>query len=136
MNWDRVARDQRARRHGSEYAYGELPPTGSVADVGRYFESRPPGSPRGSQLRATSPALPKGGSTRLGNRVNALRAILRAVNGPRWRSADRGRRLQIVNDMRGLLRELEAVAPEHPAVRQARNFLSAWSRSSRRYWHK
>ncbi|MBI4938311.1 MAG: hypothetical protein HY846_08885 [Nitrosomonadales bacterium] len=34
-NWDEVARKQRAQRHGTSYAYDELPPAGSWADQQR-----------------------------------------------------------------------------------------------------
>lgn len=35
LDWDAVARLQRSQRHGSEYAYDELPPAGSRADQAR-----------------------------------------------------------------------------------------------------
>lgn len=40
IDWDGVARKQRAQRHGSEYAYDELPPAGSYADRIRYLSTK------------------------------------------------------------------------------------------------
>lgn len=45
-DWDEEARRARAQRHGSSYAYDELPKTGSRADQKRYFEEPLPTSKR------------------------------------------------------------------------------------------
>ena len=46
LDWDEEARRARAQRHGSSYAYDELPKAGSRADQKRYLEEPLPASKR------------------------------------------------------------------------------------------
>jgi hypothetical protein len=46
LNWDMENRRARARRHGSESAFVDLPPTGSFADRARYFDKSQGKSPK------------------------------------------------------------------------------------------
>lgn len=39
-DWDAIARLQRAQRHGTQYAYDELPPVGSYADQVRCISGK------------------------------------------------------------------------------------------------
>jgi hypothetical protein len=46
LNWDMAKRRDRARQHGSESAFEDLPPTGSFADRARYFNRNQGKSPK------------------------------------------------------------------------------------------
>lgn len=46
LNWDMANRRERARRHGTESAFEDLPPTGSFADRARYFDLNTGQSPK------------------------------------------------------------------------------------------
>ena len=55
FDWDALERERRAREHGTEYAYDELPPIGSYEDRRRFLNSDPGEIVKPTEIKVPTP---------------------------------------------------------------------------------
>lgn len=134
IDWDGVTRQQRAQRHGAQFAYVELPPAGSRADQMRYLAAKP------KKQKKVLPSA-KGSSQRHAHRVptrddrlHNLRALLRELTAipatPRWIKKGveyQGRLLGHIASTLNALLKLEPSASTEPTSLEATRILAQHS---------